>query len=783
MRKILLALFILLAISCSENSTAPAPLSSASDKDTESFDSDVFSSGTDCTGDTKCSGNIILKCSDNKWASYKTCLATEACQKFGSASALCVDNSSPASALTLTLKSKREVFPAGVRVAFSVAKDNGMPVQKLSAKDITVINNETGKSFSGETPALSEATNQSFYTMLTLDMSDSIFTSEVQSDLKAAAKALIKKVVEDLPNHKKHKIAIYAFGSSLKSVLWQNFTNNHEILYSKIDSLIEAGKRGGTNLYGAYTTSLRKLREYRSDEYHVNLSMVLFSDSAHESGSKESMRESALASKDQGGVDIYTVALKGDYDQNQIEELASNTSNFLNAKNSSELIDRFEDIADITEILSASNYVIGVCSPVEASSSLIIKVNKDALSGDLKVKYNESSALNGDISSCNPIELSDPCGKKQCGLSIISSINCGSCGEGRFCNSEQVCENPCGDKQCDSMSGTDSLGYQYSISCGTCSDKKYCDENKMCVASCFGKSCGEDHGVSCGECGDETFCSTSYMCEMPECGDKDCGSIEVTTSSGKENVNCGTNNGKCQADYVCSLSQKCEKSIDLISMIYVSYGVTSTENENISVANSFYIGKYEVTFDEYDKYVKATGVNSPDDEGWGRGTLPVIRVDWYDAVKYANWLSEQAGLEKVYADNCYTDADSCTMDTTRNGYRLPTKTEWEYAARGGKNGNATTYSGSDTIGDVAWYKSNSDSKTHQVGMKQPNELGIYDMTGNVWEWIFDKAETSRYIGGGSWAADNKRCRFDYPAHGRVNNQSLGFGIRLVRTAE
>ena len=170
--------------------------------------------------------------------------------------------------------------------------------------------------------------------------------------------------------------------------------------------------------------------------------------------------------------------------------------------------------------------------------------------------------------------------------------------------------------------------------------------------------------------------------------------------------------------------------------------------------DDFYISKYEVTFAEYDRFCEATGRSKPDDMGWGRGNRSVIFVSWYDAVEYCNWLSRQTGKH----------------------YRLPTEAEWEYAARGGNKSRGYKYSGSDNINRVAWYDGNSNDRTHPVGTKQPNELGIYDMSGNLWEWCSDwydsdyysrspernpKGPTSgnsRVLRGGSWDFDVSYCR-------------------------
>ena len=106
-----------------------------------------------------------------------------------------------------------------------------------------------------------------------------------------------------------------------------------------------------------------------------------------------------------------------------------------------------------------------------------------------------------------------------------------------------------------------------------------------------------------------------------------------------------------------------------------------------------------------------------------------MEVTWYGAVAFCNWLSEKEGLKKAYN----TDLELKNHIVNLGGYRLPSEKEWEYTARGGVKGDTTTYTGSDNIDDVAWYDSNS-NEIHQVGEKQTNELGIYDMSGNVYEW-------------------------------------------------
>jgi len=210
--------------------------------------------------------------------------------------------------------------------------------------------------------------------------------------------------------------------------------------------------------------------------------------------------------------------------------------------------------------------------------------------------------------------------------------------------------------------------------------------------------------------------------------------------------------------------------------------------------DDFFMAKHPLTFAEYDAFCKATGRELSSDIGWGRGNRPVIKVNWFDAVEYCNWRSEQEKLKQVYT----LSQEAVTADWNANGYRLPTEAEWEYAAKGGGYSQGFMYAGSNHAYEVAWYKANSDGKTQPVGQKKANELGLYDLSGNVWEWCWDwydekydnnspgenprgpNTGSYRVMRGGSWFIDPFLCRASnrgrYLPDSRVNY----LGFRLAR---
>lgn len=204
--------------------------------------------------------------------------------------------------------------------------------------------------------------------------------------------------------------------------------------------------------------------------------------------------------------------------------------------------------------------------------------------------------------------------------------------------------------------------------------------------------------------------------------------------------------------------------------------------------SDYHIGKYEVTVGQYRKYCKESGTSFPSkplrrwyvthdnirEWAW-RDNHPIVNVSWYDAIGYCEWLSEKTGDE----------------------YTLPTEAQWEYAARGGSKSNKYKYAGSNIINSVAWYDETTYERgTKPVGQLRANELGIYDMSGNAFEWCLDfygpyssksvknpkgpRSGQYKTVRGGSWYYVLDFCRVSQRDSPKATLKKFNYGFRVVK---
>ncbi len=232
----------------------------------------------------------------------------------------------------------------------------------------------------------------------------------------------------------------------------------------------------------------------------------------------------------------------------------------------------------------------------------------------------------------------------------------------------------------------------------------------------------------------------------------------------------------------------------------------------------FLMGATETTCREFEAFVRATGYITDaergegsyvwDSLGWhirpgvhwrhdalgrqlsGNLDYPVIHVSWNDAARYCNWLSAIQGLTQVYD----FQLDAFYANLAANGYRLPTEAEWEYAAAGGIPKKASPFAGSGSLRKLAWFAGNTIHGPQKVAQKSPNALGIFDLSGNVWEWCHDWYDKAKYqpkhvspiigqersIRGGSWNNNASHCRIANRSSRFPDFRDGSVGFRVVR---
>jgi len=158
---------------------------------------------------------------------------------------------------------------------------------------------------------------------------------------------------------------------------------------------------------------------------------------------------------------------------------------------------------------------------------------------------------------------------------------------------------------------------------------------------------------------------------------------------------------------------------------------------------------------------------------------PVVNISWNEAVVFCNLLSRDAGFKEVYLIS--KDGAAVTCDWEADGFRLPTEAEWQYACQAGNNGYRYG-----EIDQIAWYHGNSGDEIHEIGQKDPNVWGLYDMLGNVWEWCWDVYDVKKYgayriFRGGGWAEETRGCGATCRRRGHPTFRIDDLGFRVARS--
>lgn len=324
---------------------------------------------------------------------------------------ICIDRAGPL----------RIVEPSGLQLKFRVLDANGDPVRPLTAEDTSVINDEKGVPFGdgGEGDSVSnvgENQNIEIYSVVALDLSDSIHEAGVVDDVIEGAREFVEATVVEPEAPFKHKVIFLAIGRpEATEFLMPDFSQDPEELFAVLERVRDEPARGTTALYNAYLAGLNEL-ENRGDDSRdvVERFLVLMTDGTHEAGGEAALRQASLDAKHLTRSTVYTVGIRGNYDACRLEELAGrgattcsspgrgcregdlctetapppSCTQFIADVDPAELALAFRDVADRVAGIARSNYAVGICTPVaQGTSSVTLKVTVDGMGDQVTLPY------------------------------------------------------------------------------------------------------------------------------------------------------------------------------------------------------------------------------------------------------------------------------------------------------------------------------------------------------------------------------------------------------------
>ncbi len=460
-----------------------------------------------------------------------------------------------------------EVQPAGVRTVFQLLDCDGYPIVDLKNNELSILlDGEPIHSEGDVAPVLTQEVDFESYSLLLLDMSDSIVASGSLEPMVGAARDLVHKLVSQ-----GQKVAIYRFAGPKYFAGSQNFTADESLLDGALETLSNSDGLGTTDLYGSISRAIDVLDGAGSNEILTTRTLVLFTDGSDEAMAATS--KSAKSAIDNSDIQVFTIGLGGDVDQDELHSFGK--SGFEWAEDSDKLDEAFNAITQSMRDLARSYYLVGVCSPrVSGWREMTLEIDRDGETGSLVVHYD---ATNFDIVGCDVNAVAFPCKDKQCGE--VDGLSCGTCQGSTYCTDAFVCQEACqGNVECGFVMGVDcgdcqalgdsfacddticvdacaeaECGFVMGIDCGDCQalgDNFACDQNHACVDACQDAECGTIMGADCGDCSDQ---GERFGCDQDHTCKEACASAECGTVLG---VNCGDCSKKgdsfgCDQDHTC----------------------------------------------------------------------------------------------------------------------------------------------------------------------------------------------------------------------------------------